>query len=146
MYLVHLRITGKQAEGAALCDLQHAPDALRRARHELRRSRIRQVWRQVKYRLRRVVEVRRHHQLARVLHAQALADVIEAAAHRQGCRGEHRALQLREQALTQNLRDVNRRGLKKNIARAAGLGHALGAIAAPFYPKDRVLVVRFQNE
>ena len=116
MDVIHLRVAGKEAESAALRDIEQAADFLRGGATKLRGSRIRHVRRHVKDCLLGVVKVRSHHHFTRMLQAYALADIIKVAAiriarHRQRGRGQDSGFQIFKQRLFQDLRDIDRRCL-----------------------------------
>ncbi len=160
--VAHLRVAGEEAEGAPARDLQQFADACRRARAAVGRAWIGQVGRNVEHGLLREVEVRGHHQLARVLHAQPGADVLEGAgsvafllvvaararvARGDGERGgsEHCGFHLLEERLAQDSGDVDRGGLEENVfAFAASTRSAAKSPALD--PHHRVAIVVLQDE
>ena len=89
----HLRVTGEEAEGAAVRDAQNALDGQGRGFEEFCRSRVGHLRRQVKQRLLFVAEVRGHYELARavacIAQTEPLAQMFEAALYRERGRGEH---------------------------------------------------------
>src|SRR5262249_37526419 len=111
----HLGIAGEETKGAALRDLQHAPNLFRRLRREEVRTRIGQIGRNVKDRLIRIIVVRWHDQLAGMLNSYAAADVLEAAADGERRRGQHNGFEVFEERLFKDLRDIDWRGLQEDI-------------------------------
>ena len=81
--------------------------------------------------------MRRHHQLARFIEAQPLAEVRESALHGEGRRGEHHAGINIEQQFAKQLRHVDGGGLKMRAHLPP---------AAALQPEDRVAILGLHEE
>jgi len=102
VHVIHLGIAREQAERATFRYGQQLANPLRRLARKIRLSRIRHIRRHVEHRLRFVIEMRRHNQLACIAQSQPPARVGKSAAHRNRRRSQHRRMQIRKQRRLQN--------------------------------------------
>src|SRR5208283_2915085 len=154
--IVHLRVAGEEHEGAAARDLEEPTHHASGLRCELRSARIGQVGRDVKDCLAFVVEMRGDNELARMVKAKPLPDVVEAAAHSERCRCKNGGFELRPEAFAQDGADFYRRGLQVDVAAATRALHLRwlsppggarrSAKTSPFDPEDRVRVFVLHHE
>ncbi len=107
---------GEQQEGAAVRGFQHRPHGVEHGADVVAAVGFGQVARQVTQRLFRPVEGAGLQQFARLVQAQALADMFEIARHRQRRRGEDPGRATLLAILAQRTGNIQRRALQREAA------------------------------
>ncbi len=105
-------------------------------------ARVGHVGRDVEDGLRLVVEVRGDDQFAGAVEAEARLDVVEAVGDGEGRGGEHDGVKAVKERLAQDGRDIDGRGLEKDVF---GFGK-LSASAAALDPIDGVFLAALHEE
>src|SRR5208283_3049210 len=108
--IVHLGITGKQAEGAALAEFQQGHNFVRGLGGKVWVAHVRHFLGEIEERLLFVMKFRGQAALLDVVQAEALADEFEASGNGERRGGENDRVEGLKKALAQDLADVNRGG------------------------------------